>query len=203
MRWLKDKGKACKNRTKERPRTGVRTSGRTNGTPGLPNIHWAGLGGGEKHIKRGITGRGWGVSFPRAHTRSFSRYLSRFSLRLLGRHALMPQGCIFLYFLNKTDLSKNYNMDCPRAVTHRGLQHLSLQIFVVMRQNRGDYTPLTSGMYYPLPSAWFSLFPWCLCASLAPSPGIVGGYFLSSLTSSSQVLRLPPTCLGQRFGLDL
>ena len=27
-----------------------------------------------------------------------------FSSRLLGRHALMPRGCIFLYFLNKTEL---------------------------------------------------------------------------------------------------
>ena len=35
MVWLKDKeGKAHKNRTKEGPRTGVRTSGRTDSTPG-------------------------------------------------------------------------------------------------------------------------------------------------------------------------
>ena len=162
----------------------MRTSGRTNGTPGWPNLHRAGLGGGEKHIKEEPKGRG-GVSLSRVRTLVLSLVLSLFSLRLLGWHALMPQGCIFLYFLNKTDLSKNYNMDCPRAMTRRGLQHLSLQIFVVTRQNRGDYTPLTSGMYYPLPSAWFSLFPWCLCASLAPSPGIMGegGGGISSLPS--------------------
>ena len=43
---------ACENRTKEGPRTGVRTSGRTNSTPGWPNLHRAGPGGG-KNIKRG------------------------------------------------------------------------------------------------------------------------------------------------------
>ena len=46
-RWLKDKGKACENRTKEGLRTGVRTSGRTNSTPGWPNLHRAGPGGGK------------------------------------------------------------------------------------------------------------------------------------------------------------
>ena len=46
------KGKASKNRTKEGPRTGVRTSGKTNNTPGWPNLHRTGPGG-EKHIKRG------------------------------------------------------------------------------------------------------------------------------------------------------
>ena len=40
---------------------------------------------------------------------------------LLGQHALKHRGCIFFYFLNKTDLYENYNMDCPRAVTCQGL----------------------------------------------------------------------------------
>ena len=52
------------------------------------------------------------------------------SSRLLGRPALMPRGCIFLCFLNKTEL---YH----RAVT---LVHLLLQISAVARQNGGNYT---------------------------------------------------------------
>ena len=40
------------NRTKEGPRTGVRTSGKTNSTPGWPSLHRTGPGT-EKHIKRG------------------------------------------------------------------------------------------------------------------------------------------------------
>ena len=47
------KGKTCENRTKEGPRTGVRTSGKTNSTPGYASLHRAGPGGGEKNIKRG------------------------------------------------------------------------------------------------------------------------------------------------------
>ena len=38
------KGKAHKNRTKEGPRTRVRTSGKTNNTPGWPNLHRTGPG---------------------------------------------------------------------------------------------------------------------------------------------------------------
>ena len=50
-RWLKDlEGKARENRTKEGPRTGVRTSGKTNNTPGWPNLHKTGPGT-EKHIR--------------------------------------------------------------------------------------------------------------------------------------------------------
>ena len=33
-------------------------------------------------------------------------------------------------------------MVCPRAVALRGLKHRSLQIFVVTRQNQGNYTLL-------------------------------------------------------------
>ena len=40
------------NRTKEGLRTGVRTSGKTNSPPSWPNLHRAGSGRGEKHIKR-------------------------------------------------------------------------------------------------------------------------------------------------------
>ena len=35
------KEKACKNVTKENPRTRVRTSGETNSLPGYPNLHRA------------------------------------------------------------------------------------------------------------------------------------------------------------------
>ena len=42
------KGKAHENRTKEGPRTGVRTSGRTSSAPGWPGLHRAGPGGGKK-----------------------------------------------------------------------------------------------------------------------------------------------------------
>ena len=44
-KWLEDlEGKARENRTKEGPRTGVRTSGETNNTPGQSNLHKIGPG---------------------------------------------------------------------------------------------------------------------------------------------------------------
>ena len=46
------KGKAPENRTKEGPRTRVRTSGKTNSSPDLPNLHRAGPGGGGKTYKK-------------------------------------------------------------------------------------------------------------------------------------------------------
>ena len=46
------RGKGCKNRTKEGLRTGVRTSGKTNNTPGWPNLHRTDTVR-DKHIKRG------------------------------------------------------------------------------------------------------------------------------------------------------
>ena len=42
--------KARKYRTKEGLRTRVRTSNKRNSPPGLPNLHRAGSGGGEKNI---------------------------------------------------------------------------------------------------------------------------------------------------------
>lgn len=52
--WLKDKrkGKACENRTKEDPRTGVRTQVKQTALL-APNLHRAGSRGGEKNIKKG------------------------------------------------------------------------------------------------------------------------------------------------------
>ena len=46
------KGKARENETKEGLRTGVRTSGKTNNTPGWPNLHRTGPGR-DKYINRG------------------------------------------------------------------------------------------------------------------------------------------------------
>ena len=46
------KEKPVKNRTKEGPRIGVRTSGRTYSTPGQPNLQRAGHGGGGKTYKK-------------------------------------------------------------------------------------------------------------------------------------------------------
>ena len=67
---------------------------------------------GEEKTYKKRSRRAGGLSV--SHACSF--FLSLSSLHLLGRHALTPQGCIFLCFLNKTDLSKNYNTDCLRAV---------------------------------------------------------------------------------------
>ena len=50
-----EREKDHENRTKEGPRTRVRTSGKTNSTLGWPNLHRAGSGGGEKNIKRGAS----------------------------------------------------------------------------------------------------------------------------------------------------
>ena len=45
------KGKASENETKEGPRTRVRTSGKTNNTPGWPNLQRTGPGR-DKHMNR-------------------------------------------------------------------------------------------------------------------------------------------------------
>ena len=51
-RRLKDKGKARENRAKEGPRTGVRTSGKTNSPPGSPDLFRAGSRGRRQMYKR-------------------------------------------------------------------------------------------------------------------------------------------------------
>ena len=63
-----------------------------------------------------------------------------FSLRLLGQPTLTPWGCIFLCFLNKTELLHGaITLVHPRKL-HGAITsvHLLLQIFVAMRQNRGN-----------------------------------------------------------------
>ena len=47
--------------TKEGPRTGLRTSGKTDNTPAWPNLHRTGPGG-EKHINRGAKARSLALS---------------------------------------------------------------------------------------------------------------------------------------------
>ena len=55
----------------------------------LAQLHREDPEGGEKHLKRGAKiGRGGPL----------------FSPGLLGQQAFVPRGCIFLYFLNKTEL---------------------------------------------------------------------------------------------------
>ena len=78
--------------------------------------------------------------------------LSLFSSHLLGRNALTPWGCIFLYFLNKTDQSKNYNTDCPRAVTCRGLKVCHFKF--LLKQDRTEEITLPWHNH-----AYFSFFP--------------------------------------------
>ena len=61
------RGKARENRTKESPRTGVRTSGKTNNTPGWPNLHRTGPGrdkqinGGAKARSLSLSPECWGI----------------------------------------------------------------------------------------------------------------------------------------------
>ena len=64
------KGKAQENKTKEGPRTGVRTLARTNNTPGWPSLHRP-RPGGDEHTKRGAK-----ASSPRARAGAlFSSHL--------------------------------------------------------------------------------------------------------------------------------
>ena len=82
------KEKACKNGTKENPRTRVRTSGETNSPPGQPNLHMAGSGeGGKKKKKRGANIE------PRALL--FTSF---------GQARPHARGCICLCLPNKTEL---------------------------------------------------------------------------------------------------
>ena len=93
-RWLKDKeGKARGNRTKEGPRTRVRTSGKANNTPGWPNLHGTGLGR-HKHIKRGA--KASSLSLP--HTGAL------FSSRLWIDMPSRLEDGFSCYLLNKIEL---------------------------------------------------------------------------------------------------
>ena len=82
------KGKAHENRTKEGPRTGVRTSGKTNSTPACPVYIGQALAE-EKKTYRERSQRARGLS------------LFFMSFGSACPHTL---GCIFLCFLNKIEL---------------------------------------------------------------------------------------------------
>ena len=60
--------KPLENKTKEDPKTKVRTSGKTNNTLGWPNLHRTGPGR-EKHINRGA--KACSLSLSRALGRSY------------------------------------------------------------------------------------------------------------------------------------
>ena len=81
------------NRTKEGQRTGVRTSGKTNNTPGWPNLHRTGPGR-EKHIKRGA----------KASSLSLSRMLGRYSLHVWIDVPSCLEDGFSCYLLNKIEL---------------------------------------------------------------------------------------------------
>ena len=84
-RWPQTgQGKARKNETKEGPRTRVRTSGKTNNTPGWPNLHRTGPGR-DRHVNRGA----------RASSLSPSCW-GALLLLSLDPCALTPQRWIFL-----------------------------------------------------------------------------------------------------------
>ena len=68
------------NRTKEGQRTGVRTSGKTNNTPGWPSLHRTGPGR-DKHIKRGA--KASSLALPPTHWGALL-------FTSLDRHALTP-----------------------------------------------------------------------------------------------------------------
>ena len=78
-------------------------------------------------------------SWPKKRSQNWAGGLSS---GLLSRHALKAWGCIFLYFLNKTQLQNRavtlvqpraVALICPWAVK---LVYRLLQLFVVRRQNR-------------------------------------------------------------------
>ena len=74
-------------------------------------------GGGQRrwvgiHTKRS-PGAGVSLSCPRAHS---------LSLPFTSFESACPHASkMYFPLFSKTDLSKNYNTDCPRAVTRRGL----------------------------------------------------------------------------------
>ena len=123
----------------------MRTSGKTNNTPGWPSLHKTGPGR-EKHINRrakaSLLSCALGCSSPRVF-RSTYPHASK-----------MDFPAIFEIKLScNTDLSKSYNIVYSRPEsyntvyprpescdTSRGLQCPSLQIFVVMRQRTEEHT---------------------------------------------------------------
>ena len=87
----------------------MRTSGGTN----TPQVFTQGRPRGEEETykKRSQRARGLSLFCARAHSLSFSSHL-------LGWHAPTPRGCIFLYFLNKTEgaITLSESCDAPRTL---------------------------------------------------------------------------------------
>ena len=117
----------------------MRASGRTALLP-KPNWHRTGPGGRKKHIKR----RAKALFFP-----SLLHGGALFSLRPWIDVPSRFEDGFSCYLLNKdTDLFKSYNMVYPSPEScdpPRGLQCLSLQIFVVTRQPRSIHSPAIDG----------------------------------------------------------
>ena len=76
----------------------MKTSGRTNSTPGKPNLHRAGPEGGKNHIKRGAKGGAKGLSL------SLSFFFPHTGSRLwVGVPSRLEDG-FSCYFLNKIEV---------------------------------------------------------------------------------------------------
>ena len=107
-RWLKDKeGKSPQKQNKGRSKDWSQDLRQNKQHSWLAQFTYSRPRGRRKNMCKEET-KVQGGSLSRAHSFSFSVSLcfclSLFSLHLLGCHALTPQGCIFLYFLNKTEL---------------------------------------------------------------------------------------------------
>ena len=118
--WLKDlEGKARESRTKEGPRTGVRTSGKTN-TPGRPNLHKTGPG--TETCKKRSQSPLLPFLLPLSPPRDGAIFSSHVWINVPSR---LKDG-FSCYYLNKqscnTDLFKSYNtVRPPRAGTRQGV----------------------------------------------------------------------------------
>ena len=146
---------------------GMRTSGKTNSTPGWPNLHRTGPGR-EKHIKSGAKGLSLAGAGSGFLPLSLSPSLSPLQAGVLFSSSLwvnMPshlEDGFSCYYLNKivtqscnTDLSKicnmvhsrpeSYNMVCPRPESCDSLRALmSSKSLLWWDENRGAYTRLTT-----------------------------------------------------------
>ena len=122
----------------------MRTSGKTNNTPGWPNLHKTGPGT-EKHIKRGAKAL-FSLSLPRDGV--------LFSLSLWVDVPSHLEDGFSCYYLNKlscnTDLFMSYNTVCPpTAVTRQGaLMSVTPNFCCEETKNRGAYTRLTSMLVF-------------------------------------------------------
>ena len=131
---------AHENRTKEGPRTGVRTSGKTNSPPGQPNLQFTQgrLGGGEKTDKK--------------RSQHWARGSS--SLWSLGQPALMPRGYIFLSLPVKLSCNTGPSEEITQGC-HTG-PSVASNFCCDETEPRKSQTPLT--LLMSLTSSSFGLF---------------------------------------------